>query len=161
MDDTIVSARRVALFGRPFASLTLVKGQDPTGSGGSTTLEKQINHDDARLARIYAYAYEGQHTLLRFPAIFLVHGAGEDAATAVTSLLIKPEKFESDVKVWYADRRDITLRLDLESGTFAEVLMGPETADGGLTPGMNVGMRVGMRVGMNVGMRVGQGGNGG
>ena len=50
----------------------------PPRRGDNNFLERQLRAEGARLARIYAFSYEGHYYDLPKPALFLVHGPGSD-----------------------------------------------------------------------------------
>ena len=106
----------------------------------------------AQFARIYAISYEGTFYNLPKPATYLVHGPGTPvggagkarqsvpnplpnipggppgtpptAATITDSGVVAEEfDFESDVLVWEYDKGDFTLRIDIASGTFDDILL--------------------------------------
>ena len=57
---------------------TLPPPPPPPRLGGNNFLQAQLASPGARLARIYAFSYEGHYYDLGTPAIFLVHGPGRD-----------------------------------------------------------------------------------
>lgn len=159
------------------------RGHDPfqgARKGEPHWLWKQLENPDARLARIYGFSYEGAYFDLPRPIVFLVHGAGEPAvldsnitgaAQTDAQLARAPQRpsvsgvaaanfgIADDIRVWSYDKADYTIRMDIETGMFEQVLLDAYFADGGHVSGMKVGgPRVsGMKVsGMKVsGMKVG------
>jgi hypothetical protein len=142
-------------------------------------LWQQLEHKEARLARIYGFSYEGTYYDLPCPALFLVHGTGERAvlnsnivgqSQTDAQLARAPQKpnlsgvaaadfgIADDIRVWSYDKADYTIRMDVETGMFEQVLLDAYFSDGGHVSGMKVsGMKVsGMKVaGMKVaGMKV-------
>ena len=110
--------------------------------GENRFLSNQLELTDARLARIYAFAFEGHYYDLPRPAIFLVHGPGSDpealrpspalpfarvsrapADADLTGVANSPSSFSEDVRVWAYDKDDISLRLDPYSGTLEQILL--------------------------------------
>lgn len=95
---------------------------DPTAS-------KRENY--ARFARIYAFAYEGQYYELPRPILFLVRGPGEAPEGTSTftvqkvGVAAKDWRFASDIKMWEADDKDMSMCIDIESGTMKEILLQP------------------------------------
>jgi hypothetical protein len=110
------------------------------------------DEDRPTFARIYAISYEGTFYNLPRPAVYLVYGPGRPvggggkarqtenrvlppnaaggpggqplAATITDSGVVAEDfDFESDVRVWEYDKGDFTLRIDIASGTFDEVLL--------------------------------------
>ena len=132
--------------------------QDQLSSAGSPEVENEANAP--RLARIYGFAYEGAYYELMRPVIFLVHGEGDvpepnvpinqfdgnplDYPTGSVDGIGVPSRsghLASDVRVWAYDRLDVSLRMDVETGTLAELLLEAELMadDGGLAvSGANV-----------------------
>jgi hypothetical protein len=145
MRESLLSASNIILFGRLFP-LSVDTDQDGKNKdkadkdekgalpGSNTFLRKQLNAPGARLARIYAFSYEGGFYNLPKPAVFLVHGEGTPIAGFVDSkafppgvsnsgLIARDFGFEPDAKFWEYDKSDLTLRLDIVSGSFDEVLL--------------------------------------
>jgi hypothetical protein len=146
--------------------------------GSNSFLSKQLK--DMLIARIYGFSYEGTYYDLPRPVLFGVHGEGdpavlmsniEGAARTNAQLTRAPQEpsisgvaaadfgFADDIRVWSYDKADYTIRMDVETGMFEQVLLDAYFADGGHVSGMKVGgPRVsGMKVsGMKVsGMKVG------
>jgi hypothetical protein len=131
-------------------------------------------------ARIYSFSYDGAYYELPRPVLFLVHGEGEmvtdpiperNAARAptdptITGLAAADFQFADELRVWSYDKADYTIRMDVETGMFEQVLLDAYFSDGTHVSGMKVagsrvsGMKVsGMKVsGMKVaGSRLGRG----
>ncbi len=136
--------------------------------GKNNFLEGQIDLDDASFAKIYGFSYEGRYFDLERPAIFLVHGEGEDLTDENPRAFSPPGpsdsglgaaefQFARDMKYWEYDKADFTVRMDMFAGMFEEVLLGFEL-DGGDDPMDGGGSVGGGRVG---GGRVGGGRVGG
>jgi hypothetical protein len=145
--------------------------------GKNRFLESQL--EDTLIARIYGFSYEGAYFDLAHPVLFLVHGPGSPAvqssqitgpSNTVAQLARAPREpsisgvaaadfgIADDIMVWSYDKADYTVRMDVETGMFEQVLLDAYFADGGHVSGMKVsGMKVsGMKVaGMKVaGMKV-------
>jgi hypothetical protein len=106
-------------------------------SGNNRELEQQL--DDASFARIYGFTFEGIYYDLPRPVVFLVHGEGELAADAKrannpnparapretdrTGLAAADFDFADEVRVWSYDKADYTIRMDVETGMFEDVLL--------------------------------------
>jgi len=104
-------------------------------------------------ARIYGFSFEGSYYELARPVIFLVHGDGLPASEARTGVFGRPRpsrapgdpsltgigsagfEFSDDVLVWSYDKSDYTIRLDVETGMFDDVLL--DTMLGGGSDGMD------------------------
>jgi hypothetical protein len=153
--ETLLSPSNVLLYGRVLKDLTFTF-QPPTPAntpvprlGGNNFLQQQLfppgatPTTGATLARIYAFAYEGQYYDLPRPMIFLVHGLGADpegprpgaAGTPAARFSRAPADadrtgaasedygFSDDMKVWSYDKGDFSLRMDVETGTFEQILL--------------------------------------
>lgn len=108
--------------------------------GETRFLERQINKD-SKFARIYGFSFEGTYYPIQEPVIFLVHGNGdlvtiEEAdgssgpnparsprATSLTGLAAAGFDFADEVRVWSYDQADYTIRMDVETGMFEQVLL--------------------------------------
>ena len=147
MSETLLSGSAVLLYGRILADITI----DQTAYGNTTVprrgvnrfLENNLSEKDARLARIYGYAYEGQYYELATPAIFVVHGDGEDPQhprpmqgttpldpgpgnLAAVGMAYQFGNFAGDIKVWAYDKADFSVRLDVASGMLEDILLQAE-----------------------------------
>ena len=120
--------------------------QSGSNLGANKFLRDQLNEDDARLARIYAFSFEGQYYELSRPTIYLVHGEGADAPATPpahpgarisrgpssadeSGLPSKGWEFSSDLKMWEYDKGDFSLRLDVEAGPLEQILLDAAVAD--------------------------------
>jgi hypothetical protein len=159
MPETLLSPSTILLYGRVLEDLTF-KFKDPNSQapnvpvappqrrGSNRFLQDQLEvskdlEPDSphypRLARIYGYSYEGHYYDLPKPAIFLVHGSGDDpeeprpatdprvdrapADADRTGVAYTGRSFSDDMRVWPYDKSDFTVRLDVESGTLEDVLL--------------------------------------
>lgn len=89
------------------------------------------------IARIYGFSYEGYYYELPRPVMFLVHGDGLPASEARgrtnrarapgepsrTGLGEADFQFSDDILVWSYDKADYTIRMDVETGMFEDVLL--------------------------------------
>ncbi len=117
-------------------------------TGPNTFLENQLKGEGCCFARIYGFSFEGCYYDLPWPTLFLVHGKGEDAETAPgaarvsrapddpsrTGLGAADFSFADDLKVWSYDRADLSIRLDVDSGTFEQILLDLVLGGGGGGP---------------------------
>jgi hypothetical protein len=112
-------------------------------------------------ARVYGFSFEGTYYELPRPALFLVHGDGYPATEArtgvrgivraarglgspsLTGLAAADFQFAEDLRVWSYDKADYTIRMDVESGMFEDVLL-PMIDGGG--PGVGGARVSGARV---------------
>ena len=129
--------------------------------GGATRiLDEQLEDPRSRLARIYGFSFEGYYYDLARPAIFLVHGDGasvEDlkspppppprasrapAEADRTGAAAQDYSFPEDMRVWSYDKGDFSIRLDIQTGSFEDILLGAECSGlGGAYSGMDARMR--------------------
>ena len=106
--------------------------------GVNNHLGEQFYNKESRFARIYAFSYAGGFFELPYPTLFLVHGDGEEvspgnapgdlAARApnsptVTGFSAADFQFANDVRYWSYDKADYTIRMDVETGRFEQVLL--------------------------------------
>ena len=142
MQENLLSPTNIHLFGREFP---LNIADLPDTLGANRFLSAQLagpggpgDPDEPKFARIYAISYEGTFYNLPKPAIYLVHGEGRPvqgvgkvrnpapgAQPTVDDTGVIAEEFdlESDVHVWEYDKGDFTLRIDIASGTFDDILL--------------------------------------
>ncbi|MEQ1942397.1 hypothetical protein ABMA32_08245 [Mesorhizobium sp. VNQ89] len=109
--------------------------------GFKSQLESQLTSNFSRFARIYAFSYEGYFYELPRPILFLVHGKGLPASEAkiggngrprparapgepsLTGLGAADFQFADELMVWSYDKADYTIRMDVETGMFEDVLL--------------------------------------
>jgi hypothetical protein len=141
-------------------------GQPPPRLGGNNFLQGQLaaHAGDTlrapRLARIYGFAYEGHYYDLPKPAIFLVHGPGLDAEgpfPGTSTVQLRQSRaptnadrtgtagqagsFADDMKVWSYDKGDFSIRLDVDTGPFDQILLDATLGGpGGTYAGAKVGL---------------------
>lgn len=116
--------------------------RQPPHKGDNIFLRRQLEAREARLARIYGFSYEGHYYDLTKPAIFLVHGPGSDpeairpantgpdarfdrapADADRTGVAQTDSSFSEDMRVWSYDKGDFSIRLDVETGPFDQILL--------------------------------------
>lgn len=106
--------------------------------GVNNQLGEQFFNSRSRFARIYAFSYEGAFFELPWPALFLVHGKGKQVSPgnapgnlaarapndpSVTGVSAADFQFSNDVRYWSYDKADYTVRMDVETGMFEQVLL--------------------------------------
>lgn len=178
--ETLLSPSGVLLFGRKLEDLTLNYqapdggGDKPPGrSGDNLFLQKQLAHADAGFARIYGFSYEGHYYDLPRPVIMLVHGDGKTPKKDVdhTGVVVEDPEFNGGVMVWAYDQSDMSLRIEVDSGSISDILLQTELAgdnrsyfsgaDLRVRSGADLRMRSGadlrMRSGADMRMRGGRG----
>lgn len=100
--------------------------------------EKDQNDQKPKFSRIYGFSYEGVYYDLARPVLFLVHGEGYPASELTGN---KPNRarapgdpsligtgttdfqYAEDIMVWSYDQADYTIRMDVQSGMFEQVLL--------------------------------------
>jgi hypothetical protein len=119
---SLLATSAIVMYGRKVDGVQLTA---PTSGGpGNDLLFKQLSASGAALAWIFAFSYEGHYYDLPKPAIFLVHGNGTNvndgvpAGVAGSAVTMGP-----DVRVWTYDKNDLSIRLDVETGTLADILL--------------------------------------
>lgn len=154
MNESLLSPSNIILFGRDFplkfdqerseADMDEDKNRENGKErereivrqfGANRFLRDQLTAPGAKLARIYAFTYEGTFYNLPKPTVFLVHGPGLDISgfaentnklfsdIGKSGVVARDFGFEHGVKFWEYDKADFTLRCDIVSGTFDEVLL--------------------------------------
>lgn len=119
----------------------------PPRLGGNNFLQNQLEFrdgDHCHFARIYGFSYEGQYYDLARPVVFLVHGPGArpEPLPAANSpqarysrapsgadrsgVASQSGSFAEDIKVWSYDKADFSIRFDMETGPFEEILLEAE-----------------------------------
>lgn len=149
-NETLLGISAVYLFGRALNDVIL-RGSvyEPLGIpkvGTNNFLRNQLAAEGAKLARIYAFSFEGTFIELGRPAIFVVHGAGSDpddpppndlgyerlsrspGSSARTGLGSQIGALAKDMRVWIYDKGDLSMRLDAETGTFEQILLTAEVS---------------------------------
>ena len=152
MTESLLSISNILLFGRRVEDLAVVApsadaGGEARGRGGrrkqgrSSTIEQQM--DGAIFARIYGFSFDRTYYDLPQPCLFLVHGEGQPAtgssrggagateggaargAGRRSEAAAAAAHFESpdDLRVWSYDKADFTIRMDVQTGTFEQVLL--------------------------------------
>ena len=87
-------------------------------------------------ARIYGFSFEGHYYKMPRPLLFLVRGDGRSRGrriaaaggarafnTRFTGIEGKDWQFANDIQVWAVDKHDIAVCLDLEIGSYEQVLL--------------------------------------
>ena len=121
-------------------------------TGGDRDLEHQLTAKNAAIARIYSFSYEGAYYDLPQPALFLVHGEGLLVTNAspknkegggapgssiapgepsLTGVAAADFQFADGIRVWSYDKADHTIRMDVETGQFEDVLLNMFFGGGG------------------------------
>ncbi len=115
--ESLFQQSKIKLYGRVVSDLkvTAKKGDKeralPEGSYG--------NGADT-LARIFGFEFEGTYQDLPTPALFLLEGGGRKVEGTTES----GDRLPSGMKVWSCDKNDISVRLDVATGPFGEILVG-------------------------------------
>lgn len=168
MPETLLTASSIVLFGRVVEDISISarKGNEshnPTVAGAkvrrsASHLQQQLTRKDssdgksgkkgeaqARFARIYGFSYEGAYFECAVPVLFLVHGDGmKPSKVKVPGPDREDKKFYNGLRAWSYDRSDETMRLDIDSGSFEEVLLSTIGGEGG--PGVSGARVSGARV---------------
>ncbi len=153
MSESLLSPSSMLLYGRLLTDIEIKAPEEPAAKkkgvatraapsrpGANKFLEMQLSLSDAKLARIYGFAYEGHYYDLASPAIFLVHGDGEIAdpvaadprasrgpeTTDYTGVAIPVGSYSEDMRVWCYDKGDFSIRLDAQTGPLEEILIEAE-----------------------------------
>ena len=153
MAETLLSPSNILLYGRVVDDLNITPSAHGGAThspfvvaraGGDRYLEHQLTAKDAAIARIYSFSYEGTYYDLPRPALFLVHGQGllvtnvspknQGGAGAPGKAIAPGEpslsgvaaadfQFADGIRAWSYDKADHTIRMDVETGEFEDVLL--------------------------------------
>lgn len=156
MAERLIFPSRVLLYGRVVVDLQIgAQGSINEAVpllGANQFLQNQVAATGAQIARIYGFSYEGHYYDLAKPALFVVHGAGVDAERPVpgppttppappsppsresrapdetdrSGVAATPRSFSEDMRVWAYDKGDFSIRMDVETGTFEQILLEAE-----------------------------------
>jgi hypothetical protein len=120
------------------------RGRTVRRRGVNRQLGEQISAVDAGIAKIYGFSYEGKYYDLARPTLFLVHGDGEVVTRvapiagapphgshaprepSLTGLSASDFDFADDLRVWSYDKADYSIRMDVETGMFEQLLLEAE-----------------------------------
>ena len=166
MAETLLSPSNIILYGRVLEDIKILKPTPANGgarhdpfvaarTGSNKELENQVVNEDAVLARIYGFSYEGSYSDLPKPAIFLVHGAGVAVTPgdpekggysparapgnpSISGVAATGLQWADGLKAWSYDKADQTIRMDTEAGTFEQVLLDMSYGDGPAVSGAMV-----------------------
>jgi hypothetical protein len=146
--ETFLSPTRIHLFGKKFSSLSYTPTSGTTGATPELVqppgpVSRALGDvTNGNFARIYGFSFEGHYYTLPRPVLFLVSGDGStqspdvatggsprEFSTGSTGVEAKDWRFGTDIRVWAVDRDDVAVRLDVEVGTYDDVLLQP-LADG-------------------------------
>jgi hypothetical protein len=122
--------------------------EPPPRLGGNRFLQRQLGahaNDEKRkprIARIYGFSFEGHYYDLPRPALFLVHGEGTlvegplpseelpdrrysraPARADRSGVGATDQSFSDDIRVWVYDKGDFSIRLDVSTGSFEQILL--------------------------------------
>lgn len=134
MTESLLNTSSITLFGRVLDDISISAPKAPaeTPSGIVSDLQQALDNrigtkassDKAQFARVYGFSYGGvYHEILR-PMLFLVHGDGvgsRDVKQPGPDTEDSP--FYEDLRAWTYDHADQTMRLDVDSGRFEQVLL--------------------------------------
>jgi hypothetical protein len=155
--ESILSLSSIYLFGRLISDLQIVRNDPedddrPAPRGKNNFLRQQYKDPTAKLARIFAFSFEGSMYELARPSLFLVHGLGLDVDEPVpheflarlarspggvssTGVGRQSGEFSLDMRVWIYDMGDFSMRLEVETGTFEQILLSAELDEEGWSSG--------------------------
>ena len=141
--ETLLSPSGILVYGRVMQDIQIVATNYDAGAqqagapprrGDNRFLQDQLQADGARFARIYAYAYEGCiYDLLR-PVLLLVHGEpaeiyGQPADADNVGVATHHGHYTDDMRVWAYDKGDFTVCMEVDTGTFDEMILQTEAAE--------------------------------
>ena len=148
-EESVLGLQAVYLFGKEISDLKIggprpSQGDDLIEKASTNFFRNQFEDRNAKLARIFAFSYEGYMYELARPSLFLVHGPGDDPDLPApgnpdlqrlsrapgrivrTGVGRQSGEFSMDIRVWVYDRSDFSMRLDVETGTLEHILLNAE-----------------------------------
>lgn len=134
MTETLSTSSMIVVFGRVVEDLAIMGGDSASGEGAMTALtgqqaatggkKKAPGKPSRKFARIYGFSYDGAYFETLTPTLFLVRGDGVPAADApVPGPNPRDKAFFESLRAWTVDRTDETVRLDVDSGKYENVLL--------------------------------------
>jgi len=131
----ILEHSRILVYGRVVAGITLdaAPADDGKSKSADASVDAKILNSagaDKKLATVFGFEFEGHYYDLPKPVILLVHGdsgSPEDAGAMVES----DPKLVGDIEVWSCDKADLSVRLDVSSGSLEEILLDMAVDDSG------------------------------
>lgn len=125
-------------------------------AGGNDFISSKMYSADVVLAKIYGFSFNGVHFDLERPSIFLVHGDGNfltdddrDARSPISpaqsGVGAQEYQFGSEMRCWHYDKSDFSVRMDIHTGMFEQILLEAEIEfdDHGMYGGKVGGGKVG------------------
>jgi hypothetical protein len=124
MTETLSAHSTVVLFGKIVEDLKVT----PEKKGSSRS-----SANGPAIARIYGYSFGGTYYEMAGPVLFAVQGKGEPASRVEVPGpgLDDDDPFYKSLQCWSHDKSEQTIRMDLDSGTFEQVLLS-DGGDGGM-----------------------------
>lgn len=122
MTEKLQAQADVVLFGKSVEDVSI---KAPTGTKAA---------DKPGFARIYGFSFGGAYYEMGAATLMLVHGPGVDAVSVPVPGpgLDDDDPFYKSLKCWTYAKSTQTTRLDVDSGTFEEVLLSEAAAEGGM-----------------------------
>ncbi|WP_282119445.1 hypothetical protein [Ruegeria atlantica] len=141
MPESLLSFSEVLIYGRELEDLEY-KRIPSKGKGANKHLDDQFGVEKGekgpRFAKIYGFAFEGTYYEMPEPVIFLVHGKGELVADpdkpaddvsrapqdpSIGGVAAADYQVADGIRVWRYDKSDQTMRMDVMTGQFEQVLL--------------------------------------
>ena len=130
MAEELDSHAEIVLFGKVVEDLGILTKNN----------KKMVISGTRKFARIYGFSFNGIYSEMGSATLFEVHGNGTAAKYVKVPGPPKGsnDAFIDDLKAWTCKRSDDAMRLDIDSGTYDEILI-----EGAVEEGMGVsGARV-------------------
>ena len=132
MPETLGNQSHVILFGKIVEDLTIES-------------DEKSKSKKPHFARIFGFSFGGEYVEMGGSTFFVVHGPGEDALDSDVQVpgMDDDLQFYRTLKTWSYEKSEQTMRLDMDTGTFEQILLG-DGPDGG--PGVSGARVSGARV---------------
>ena len=125
--SNLLEQSRVLVYGRLVKGITIEVDKLEKGIGSSQLLRKLFGDPHApgnhkpKFAAVYGFEFEAHYYDLAVPTILLVHEDGITPSDA--HAIVEPDPKLEGVQVWVYDKADFTMRLDIDSGPLASILL--------------------------------------
>lgn len=132
MPETLNSQSTIVLFGKTVEDLKIISSKK-SGPGVPS------------IARIYGFSHGGEYVAMATPTLLMVHGSGESAMKVEVPgpSFEDTDPFYKSLKAWSYQKTDETMRLDMDMGSFEQVLLSDPIESGAGVSGARVsGARV-------------------
>ena len=123
---------RILIYGRATAGISL--DAKPAAASGDASGDAQIPNSagaDRKLVTVFGFEFEGHYYDLPKPVILQVHGDSSKPKDS-DAIVESDPKLVGDIEVWSCDKDDLSVRLDVSSGSLEDILLEKAVSDSGV-----------------------------